>query len=387
MKICIVPTMFPKYKGDYYGSFVYDEAKELVKRGYEVHVLTQHNPKISYEEIMDGIIVHRFRWLEPKKFKALVHFMGVVDTLRIFTLIISLFFNLFRLTYKNDFNIIHAHSTVPTGLVAVLVSKIMKIPIFITVHGMDVNNYIEHPFKRLISFTLKNCDMVITVSNDLAKKVKSLGVDGNNIKILRNAVDTNRFKPSNIQKIRKKYNINEKDILILFVGYLDTFKGVFELLGAFHELSKKRENIKLMMVGEGPKITELKNKVSEFELEKSVIFAGKISHKIIEEYYQSADIFVLPSYSEGVPLSILEAMASGLPIISTKVGGIPEIIEEGKNGFLVYPKDKKKLEMFLDYLVQDQDLKKTFAKNSIQLINKGFKIKSKINELIKLYKN
>ncbi len=92
MKICIVPTMFPKYKGDYYGSFVFDDAKELVKNGFEVHVVTQHNPGIPFQEVMDGIYVHRFKWLEPKEFKALVHFKGLKDNLGLITYIISFIF-------------------------------------------------------------------------------------------------------------------------------------------------------------------------------------------------------------------------------------------------------------------------------------------------------
>lgn len=178
MNICIVPTMFPKFKGDYYGSFVYDEAKELVNREYEIHVLTQHNTGIPYEEIMDGINVHRFRWLEPHKFRALVHFRGFKDYFRLFTYIVSLFLNLIRIIKKYNINLIHAHSAIPTGFIAIFVAKIIGIPLFITIHGMDVNNYINHPlFKHLLSFTLGNSDMVFVVSDDLAEKVKNLGVD------------------------------------------------------------------------------------------------------------------------------------------------------------------------------------------------------------------
>ena len=101
MKICLVPTMFPKFKGDYYGSFVFDDARILVEKGFEVHVITQHNPNIPYEEVIDGIHVHRFRWMEPKKFKALVHFKGLTDNFRLITYLISLFFNLFCILLHN----------------------------------------------------------------------------------------------------------------------------------------------------------------------------------------------------------------------------------------------------------------------------------------------
>ena len=77
MKICIVPTMFPKYKGDYYGSFVFDDAEKLVKKGFEVHVVTQHNPGIPFQEIMEGIYVHRFKWWEPPRIQSACAFQWV----------------------------------------------------------------------------------------------------------------------------------------------------------------------------------------------------------------------------------------------------------------------------------------------------------------------
>ena len=203
LKICIVTTMFPKYIGDSYGPFVFEEAKCLSKMGVEVHVITQHNPGIPYKEIMGGINVHRFRWLEPKEFKALIYFKGLKDNFRLITYLISLFFSLFVICRRYDIDIIHAHHAMPTGLISVIVAKIIRTPILITTHGMDitthgidkgplknVKNFEEHIFfKHLLSFSLKNSNRVIAVSNDLKKRVNSLGVKNSKITILRNAVD------------------------------------------------------------------------------------------------------------------------------------------------------------------------------------------------------
>ena len=153
---------------------------------------------------MDGMIFTRFRWLEPKEFKALMHFKGLNDNLRLLTYLISLFFSLLITCKKYELDIVHAHHAVPTGLIGVIVAKIIRKPINITTHGMDITthgvdtgplknfkNFEEHIlFKHLLSFSLKNCSQVIAVSNYLAKMNKSLGVNGNNISIIRNAVDT-----------------------------------------------------------------------------------------------------------------------------------------------------------------------------------------------------
>ena len=391
MKICFVPTMFPKYKGDYYGSFVFDDARMLVENGFEVHVVTQHNPGIPYQEIMDGIHVHRFKWLEPKEFKALVHFDGLTDYFRLLTYLISLFFNLLRIIRKYDIDIIHAHSVVPTGLIGTIVAKIVRKPIIITGHGMDITNFENsYFFKKLILFSLNNCNKTIAVSEDLAQKMKSLGIHQSNISVLRNGVDTTRFKPLKNKDLREKYKIKDKEILTLFVGYLDTFKGIFEMINTFNKIKKDNDAAKLMIVGTGPKKSELQNRVHDLGLEKSVIFTGNVEPENIQKYYQAADIFVLPSHvdSGGPPLVFMEAMACGLPVIGTNVGGIPEGIENGVNGFIVPPRNVDKLAKKLEILIKDENLRKEFGNNSLRKINENsMTLEKKAGKLINLYRN
>ena len=134
--------------------FVFEDAKCLAKKGLEVHIVTQHNPGIPYKEIMDGIYVHRFRWLEPKEFKALIYFKGLKDNVRLITYIISLFFNLFIICRRYNIDIIHAHHAIPTGLIGVIVAKIMRTPILITTHGMDITTHgiEEGPLKKVKNF-------------------------------------------------------------------------------------------------------------------------------------------------------------------------------------------------------------------------------------------
>jgi N-acetyl-alpha-D-glucosaminyl L-malate synthase BshA len=391
VKICIVPTMFPKHKGDYYGSFVFDEAKMFVKKGFEVHVVTQHNLGIPYEEVMEGVHVHRFKWIEPDEFKALVHFKGFIDNLRLISYLISLLFYLIWIVRKYNIDIIHAHSVIPTGFIGVIVSKFVKKPVFITAHGMDITNFQNHPFyKRLITFSLVNSNKTIAVSEYIAKTMKSLGSNPENLIILRNTINTNRFKPLRNLNLRKSYNIEDKEILILFVGYLDVFKGIFELLEAFFELYENNKNLKLMMVGNGPKETNLKMKVHEKDLENSVIFTGRIPPVDIHSYYQAADIFVLPSYTDagGPPIVVMEAMACGLPIIGTNVGGIPEGIEDGMNGFIIPPENIDELIKKLNILLKDESLRKKFGNYSLKKIhNNSMTSEKKTEKLINLYKD
>ncbi|AUB55999.1 hypothetical protein BK007_08300 [Methanobacterium subterraneum] len=381
--------MFPKFKGDYYGSFVFDEVKELAKKGFEIHVVTQHNPGIPYEETMDNIHIHRFRWLEPKTFRALVHFKGIMDTFRMVTYVISLFLNLIRIVRKYKIQIIHAHSVIPTGFIASMVSKIMNKPLFTTAHGMDINNFEnQRIFNYFISVTLNSSFKAIAVSEDLARKMKLMVNDETKVFVLRNGVDTSRFNPARNRSLRDNFGINDDDVLILFVGYLDKFKGIFELINAFYEINGENKNVKLMMVGVGPRKGELVNILTGLDINNEVIFTGRVEPQKIHKFYQAADIFTLPSYTEGLPVSVLEAMACELPVVATTVGGVPEIITDGLNGFLVSPKNEKDLIKKLVALVNNENLRKEFGKNSLEKLNENsMTLQKKIELLIGFYRD
>jgi N-acetyl-alpha-D-glucosaminyl L-malate synthase BshA len=391
--------MFPKYKGDSYGPFVFEEAKFLARNGIEVHVITQHNSGANYEEERNGIHIHRFRWLKPKTFKALIYFKGFKDNFRLLTYLISLFFNLIILVRRYDIDVIHAHHTIPTGFVGVIIAKIMRRPIVITAHLMDItthgadvgplenikdfeSNFI---FRRLIIFTLNSSNKIIAVSADLANKIELMGIDNKKISILRNAVDVNKFKPLKNTELRNNFNISEEDILILFIGHLEAFKGIYELIDAFCKVKGKINNLKLMIIGEGHEEQKVKEKVSELELDNFIIFTGKISPEVIQNFYQMADIFVLPSYTEGLPLVVIEAMACGLPVIVSNVGGIPEIVRDGENGFIIQPKERGKLAIKLEILANDPNLREKYGKKSIQIIDDEFNIENKIIRFTDLY--
>ena len=153
----------------------------------------------------------------------------------------------------------------------------MRVPVVVTAHLMDItthgadagplenikdfeSNFI---FRRLIRFSLNSSTKIIAVSGDLAKKIELMGIN-KEITVLRNAVDISRFKPSKNIEMRHKHNVQDNEILILFIGHLEPFKGIFELLEAFNDINKKHENCKLMIIGEGHEEQKVKETVSNY---------------------------------------------------------------------------------------------------------------------------
>ena len=187
-------------------------------------------------------------------------------------------------------------------------------------------------------------------------------------------MDNKRFNPIKNKEIRYKYHINNDEVLILFIGHLEEFKGLFELIYAFNNLIKENKKAKLMLIGEGSQRNYSLEVVSRLGLEKFILFVGKIPPSDIHKYYQSADIFVLPSHTDagGPPVVFIEAMACGLPVIGTSIGGIPEGIENGVNGFIVPPKNVDKLTEKIDVLLKDGKLRKEFGNNSLKKDRRKF---------------
>jgi glycosyltransferase involved in cell wall biosynthesis len=185
-----------------------------------------------------------------------------------------------------------------------------------------------------------------TMKHDWIRKCTAVTTDGYSILQLKAirpdairipiGIDAQRFNPVK-NEVRSRHRIHEEDILFLYVGRFVPLKNLPFLLAAFSELSKVNSKVRLMMIGEGPLLKMVKKQSQKLGVDHKVFFAGHVPHEHIPAYYSCADIFVLPSKYENSPNALLEAMSCGLPAIASAVGGIPDLVEDGKSGFLVEP--------------------------------------------------
>jgi glycosyltransferase involved in cell wall biosynthesis len=336
MRVCILGQYPPHIGG--VSSHTYLLSRELVKRGDSVYVLTYPHPDIV--DIM-GVKVKTASAPNIKGLRGLF-----------FT--ISSFFKLIGMVRSLKIDLIHAHFLLPPGLIGVCVGSLMGKKTAVTAHGSDLMIQAKNPLlKRLIKFTLKRADYVLVVNQTLQEKVLEMGINPDKIYITPNAVDVEKFNPQN-KELPPDLEMNFDKVLhsdkpvLLFVGNLVFQKGVKYLLDAKKLMDTPAE---LVVVGDGPLRQELEMKVHSDRV-SDVIFAG--ARRDVEKIMPSADVFVLPSVSEGSPITILEAMASGLPVVATSVGGINEVINE-KVGMVVEPAHPQELATALDKILENRE--------------------------------
>ena len=196
----------------------------------------------------------------------------------------------------------------------------------------------------ILRFIFLKVDKVVAINNDCYRLC--LKVNRKRCIKIPLGVDTSLFKKMEKTKMRKKFDLPKNSKIIIYVGRLSKVKGLDLLLKAFSIYIEKVPNSKLILVGDGEERTNLESNCKILGICDNVIFKGEIKHQNLPEILNCADIFVMTSYAEGLPNSLLEAMSCELPVISTNVGGVKELIQSNKNGIVLKNRDPNVLFRF-----------------------------------------
>jgi len=361
MKISIFVSMFPPKRLGGTEIATFNIAKYLSKK-HEVHVFTTLDEGLPSESIYEGIHVHRISWPKIRIFGGL-----------------SFWFKSYRIIKKIKTDVILAQN-IEIGKYVYLLNKLIKKPYVIWARGSDVNFLFEGKKDRTLKRALKKADAVISLTDDMKEKIKKFC--DRDVIVIPNGIDLKLFEDISKKGLREKYGLNKTDKVILYVGTLRPVKGLPNLIEAVKTIDDK--NKRLLIVGRGEERENLENLVKKLEIEKIVTFIGRVPNKEVFEYMAASDILVLPSLSEGFPNVILEAMASGLPVVTTKVGGLPKIVNEGVNGFLVDSKNSKQLSEKIFLLLKDEKLRGEISKNNLNEVKK-YSWERVIDQLEKVY--
>lgn len=286
---------------------------------------------IPYKDSIDGLEVYYPRFISiPRFLKPLDGF---------FLFLTCLWFIKTKLK-QFDFDIIDSHLAYPDGFGAVLLGKVFKKPVAVTLRGHDINNTPKYPVRlRQIQYALRHATQVFSVAKALKDQAVKLGSDPGKIFVTGNGVDIEVFKPYDKMEARKELNLPLKKNIIVSVGNLVERKGFHILLQALRKLLDKGEKeLYLVIVGgpgeEGDYSGELKRLINELDLSDYVYLAGAQTHNDLPKWYSAADLSCLASSKEGWANVLLESLACGRPVVATRVWGTPEVISSEDYGLL-----------------------------------------------------
>lgn len=291
-----------------------------------------------------------------------------------------------RIACEKNIDIIHTNTA--AVLEGIYIKKKLKIPQVWHIHEIIVRPKGIHKF---ISFLLaKYADEVVTVSQAVREHLKSTGYFKKDIKVIYNGVDNNIFNPNNEKEyIKKEFNIPDDAIIVGMIGRVNAWKGQADFLKAMDIVLKKSSHVYAMMVGgvfEGEewRKDELEKQIKIMENKDRVIFSDyRSDSKNIHSLY---DIFVLPSTNpDPLPTVVLEAMASGTPVVGYRHGGVCEMVKENYNGFLSKVGDINELAAKIEYLVKDESKRKEFQNNSLNRQKLNFSLENYISKFDELY--
>jgi len=384
MKVCVLATSYPRYKGDHASVFVHGLSKGLAAKGLEVKAVVPHEKGLPLKDVMDGVQIFRFRYFWPSFLEQVAYGYGIPDNIhRKFWAKVGLpFFVIFFLIKSwrqcRDCDVIHAHWEI-SALIAIIISFHRKIPVVLTVHRIVARNKFTRWLTRQLFIRI---DVLHFNSSFTQSQVENIVKPLPSHEIIYPSVDIDFFKPGEPKEsFRKKFGISENASILLGLGRLVEKKGFCHLIEAFSLLGKRNSNsfpYILVIGGGGPLLNDLKSQAKDTCPLNSVFFTDFLLPKEILSLLRESTLMVAPSIFdsrgevETLGVVIMEAMACQVPVIGSRVGGIPDIIEDGISGVFVEPANPKDLAEKMELLLKDVPLRQRLALAGMENARKKF---------------
>ncbi|MBI5575795.1 MAG: glycosyltransferase family 4 protein [Deltaproteobacteria bacterium] len=363
--LMVLPEFFPVMGGTEIQAL--HLSKALRKMNVEVAVLTRMSTReLRKDEVVDGLDVHRVDYPRISLIGGLMLNLGYS-------------WNLIR--NRGTRNIVHFHIGGTHMLLPLLVSKFLGKPTLLKISGWwEMDRGFLKPdgfYPSLMRNILFASDRIIAVSDEIRKRLVELGYPGDRIVRFPNGVDTARYYPDPEGREKRRYRL-------VFAGRLVKEKGIGFLLEALKSLRSEFPDITLDIVGSGREERNMMDLARTMDLADCVSFLGKRDD--VGDVLRKAGIYIQPSVSEGLPNSLLEAMACGLPVIVTNVGGMPDVVEDGRNGFVVRAGDAGSLTDAIRAMIRDPASMKIFSANNVELIRNNYSLDSVAGQYANLYR-
>ncbi len=361
-------TCYPSHGGS--GVVATELGKLLAERGHDIHFITYDMPfrlvRFHQNIRYHGVEANRYAVFKyPPYDLALASRMAQVAK-----------------TYQLD--LLHVHYAIPHAIAAVLAKQMVgdHLKVVTTLHGTDITVLGEDPSLRdIICFGIQNSDAVTAVSDSLVKQTYDLFCVDKHVERIYNFVDTSVYYPRDVSSLRAKYT-DRGEKLLLHISNFRPVKRPMDVISIFHLVLREIPS-RLLLVGEGPEMPRIIEQVKKLGIDSRVIFLGKQDE--VSQLISLADLLLLPSEKESFGLVALEAMACGVPVIASNAGGLPEVVEHGRTGFL---SDVGAVEEMADHairLFKDEALHQAFARAGIERVRKHFSGEQIVRQYEELY--
>lgn len=361
MRILTLTDYFYPHVGGGVERVVYEIGRRLVRDGHEIRIITFNTAAAPEYEVLEGIHVHRAGAIE------LTRLIGMQSSVSLQALPLAL-----RVGKVHPPDIIHAHNLFfATTAMAPVLARSLRRPLVTTLHTGSVKHLgrfygqVVSLYERTIGKAiLRRSERIIAVSKAVGKHGAHLGVEASRLHVIPNGVDLERFRP------RQRGTPKEGEIRIVFVGRLISNKGPQYLVEAIPSVLSSHPKVEFVFVGDGPLRPSLERRARALRVDHKVKFLGLRND--VASILGECDIFVRPSLLEGMPLTVLEAMACSLPVIATAVGGTPELVSDGVTGLLVEPANHRELANAILRLVGKPSWARELGSNGHALVEKAY---------------
>lgn len=376
MRIVLVSHLFPKASDRRHGIFVQRQAERLRDLGHDIEVvvpvpfvppgLTLLPRWKRYRRLRDPHPVAGFRVHLPAYVRPPGQWFLVYEPTSIYLAIRR---QIRRLHHSLPRDIVFTQDFSKAAGAAARAAHDAGLPCVGMAIGDDVHRIptLGPRHRRTIVTALRACDAIVCNSHALAEQVHDLTGGRCTGVVITRGVDVHRFAPptpDQRRQARQHLRIHDDHVVLLYAGYLQRSKGVFDLLDAFARIADAHPRALLLLAGDGADRDELARRAAPLVRAGRVRLAGHVDHDLMPLYCRAADIAVMLSWSEGMPNAVVEAIASGLPVVATAVGGTPEAVCDGLTGLLVPSHDVPAAAEALDRLVRDADLRRRFGERA-----------------------
>ncbi len=346
---------------------IYEISRRLVK-DFDITVLTSRLKGTKKEEYIEGIRVVREEAMVINKLPKPLPPPYVISPAK----------PIYLISEAKKHKVVHFHNRFFYNPIDFTLAKSMKKKVVLTLHNsrpMDIDpttDFLGQMYDDTVGRVIFDaCDYITAVSKDTLEKTLREKKFRKKARVIYNGVDEKVFNPKvDGSEMREKLGVKDNEVMILTIARLVEQKGIDYLVDAAGKL--KNENIKVIILGKGPKEEEIKNRIKELKLNRKVkLVIDRLPAEDIPKMYAASDIFVLPSLYEPFGLVVAEAMATGKPVVASRIGGIPEVMGKG-TGFLVRPRSSDELAEKLSILINDEKARKKMGKNGRRRIEKYF---------------